>query len=46
MIVLDPEELGEYVTEHVDVTGPEGESVQEFGVNVPPLGLSVNVTVP
>lgn len=47
VIVSVPFEEGEYVTEHIDVSGPELARVQELeGPKVPPVGLSVNDTVP
>jgi hypothetical protein len=46
-IVFAPDEEGKYVTEHVEVSAPEADRVQvPEGVKEPPVGLTVNVTVP
>jgi len=47
VIVFVPDDEGEYVTEHAEVSAPKVESVHVAeGLKLPPVGLTVNVTVP
>ncbi len=47
VIVFAPDDDGEYVTEHVEVSAPDVVRVHVAeGVKVPPVGLTVKVTVP
>lgn len=46
-MVFVPVEEGEYVAEQVEVSAPEVDRVHVLeGVKVPPVGLTVNATVP